>query len=107
MVKPYKGSSTGTCTTSKITYIKTPKASAGVVKNGIKVKWSNVSGAKNYRVYRRTSSGKWATLKTVTARTSSLTDTKAKKGVTYLYSVRALNGKTYSAMSPSVKVKRK
>ena len=107
MVKPYKGSSTGTCTTSKITYIKTPKASAGVVKNGIKVKWSNVSGAKNYRVYRRTSSGKWATLKTVTARTSSLTDTKAKKGVTYLYSVRALNGKTYSAMSPSVKVRRK
>ena len=107
MVKPYKGSSTGTCTTSKITYIKTPKASAGVVKNGIKVKWSNVSGAKNYRIYRRTSSGKWTTLKTVTARTSSLTDTKAKKGVTYLYSVRALNGKTYSAMSPSVKVKRK
>lgn len=107
MVKPYKGSNTGTCTTSKITYIKTPKAAAGVVKNGIKVKWSKVSGAKNYRIYRRTSSGKWTTLKTVTARTSSLTDTKAKKGVTYLYSVRALNGKTYSAMSPSVKAKRK
>ena len=58
--------------------------------SGVKVTWKKVTGASCYIVYRKTKGGKWDAIK----KTSKLyyTDTKAKSGKTYLYTVRACNG---------------
>ncbi|MGN1316154.1 MAG: leucine-rich repeat protein [Acutalibacteraceae bacterium] len=65
-------------------------------KDGIKVTWGKVTGAKGYEVYRKTySNGKWSgwtKIKTVSSgSTVSYTDKSAKKGVTYKYTVRAIS----------------
>ncbi|MGN1315629.1 MAG: leucine-rich repeat protein [Acutalibacteraceae bacterium] len=65
-------------------------------KDGIKVIWGKVTGAKGYEVYRKTySNGKWSgwtKIKTVSSgSTVSYTDKSAKKGVTYKYTVRAIS----------------
>ena len=66
------------------------------------VKWSKVSGAKNYTVYRATSeNGKYTSLKTVTS--TSYTDTSAKQGNTYYYKVKALASKsTYNGADSAI-----
>ena len=52
------------------------------------VKWSKVSGATGYKVYRATKkSGKYTCVKTV--KTTSYKNTKLTKGKTYYYKVRA------------------
>ena len=59
--------------------------------NGIKVTWSKAEGAVRYRVYRQAAGeSSWTTL-TSSATGTSYTDKKAKAGVTYTYTVRALN----------------
>ncbi|MBS7359085.1 MAG: leucine-rich repeat protein [Oscillospiraceae bacterium] len=62
--------------------------------NGIKVTWSKASGAQSYSVYRKTYSNSkwsgWSTIKTSVTSTS-YTDTTAKSGVYYTYTVRAKN----------------
>lgn len=63
------------------------------VTSGITVKWSRVTGATGYYVYRKTSTGSWsriAELKGVS--TLGYTDTKASAGVTYIYTVRPYSG---------------
>ena len=72
----------------------TPLKSAVSQKDGIKVTWGKVAGAKGYNVYRQTySNGKWSgwtKIKTISSgSTVSYTDKSAKKGVTYKYTVRA------------------
>lgn len=64
----------------------------------VTLSWNTVSGATGYRIYRRTGSGSWKTLKTVTVKTRQYTDTTAKAGTKYTYTVRAYkraSGKTY------------
>ena len=76
--------------------------------NGIKASWGKVTGATGYIVYRRTySNGKWSgwtAIKTTTA--VSFTDTTAKKGVTYQYTVRAYSGDYRSSYTNSSSIKR-
>ncbi len=67
-------------------------ASAGT--NGITVTWGAVSGATQYRVYRKTGSGGWTGLKDVTG--TSYTDAAVTGGTTYTYTVKAYNGTTWS-----------
>ena len=56
-------------------------------KGQVNLTWKKVSGIDGYRVYRKASGEGWKKLKDVTA--TSITDTSAKIGVTYSYTVRA------------------
>ncbi len=71
-------------------YLKAPTLkSATAAASGTKVKWSNVTGATGYAVFRKKgSSGSWKRIATTTK--TSYTDTASLKGgKTYYYTVRA------------------
>lgn len=77
------------------------------VTSGITVKWSRVTGATGYYVYRKTSTGSWsriAELKGVS--TLGYTDTKASAGVTYIYTVRPYSGNVKGDWSSTGTLKR-
>ncbi len=78
--------------------LETPELiSATSSKTGVTIKWNSVIGAKGYRVYRKTSGSSWDLISVVEGGTkAAYLDKTAKKGVTYTYTVRAYNGKTYS-----------
>ncbi len=64
---------------------------------GPNITWLEVPTASQYKVYRKEpGQKKWSLLKTVDAETSSYTDTTAKSGVKYSYTVKALDGKFVS-----------
>lgn len=70
--------------------LKTPVlSSVSNVQNGVSVKWKAVTGATNYRVYRKTVGGSWT--KIGDTNTCSYVDETAKSGVTYIYTVRCLS----------------
>lgn len=63
------------------------------VTSGITVKWSRVTGAAGFYVYRKTSTGSWSRIAELKgASTLGYTDTKASAGVTYIYTVRPYSG---------------
>lgn len=79
----------------KIKFLSTPKLSS--ISNGsgkVTVKWSKVSGASSYTVYRKTySNGKWSGWKKVaTTKNTSYNDTNVSSGKYYKYTVRATSG---------------
>lgn len=73
--------------------------SAESTKTGITVNYSKVTGADKYYVYRRLKGeDDWTRIATVKGGSKvSYTDTKAKKGKTYYYTVRAYSGSYKSA----------
>ncbi len=93
--------------TSGIKYkrLKTPSVyDFDASKNGIKIKWYAVHGAEGYYVYRKTGNGKWEYI----GKTANkyFTDSTAKKGTTYTYTVKAYSGSyvsTYSAKGINAK----
>ena len=75
------------------------------VTGGVKIKWSGVTGAKYYQVYRATSkSGKYKNIKTT--KSKSYTDKAVSGGTRYYYKVRAYRKvkkkKRYSSFSSKV-----
>ncbi len=81
-------------------YVSAPQISS--IKNsatGVRIGWNKVSDATSYRIYRKTQSGNWTLLKKLNNATFSYTDTTAKSGVTYQYSVRAVNSPEMSGYS--------
>ena len=81
--------------------------SASKTSNGINVKWSKVAGAIGYVVYRKTAKGSWSRIADIkSGSTTSYTDTKASRGVTYTYTVRAYNGSTMSSFNSTKSAKR-
>lgn len=58
-------------------------------RTGLTFKWNEVSGADTYHVFRKTTDG-WT--KIAETEKLSYTDKKVKKGKTYIYTVRAVNG---------------
>ena len=64
--------------------------------NGVQINWKEVANAESYRIGRRAENGKWKVL-TNSATGSSYTDTTAEDGVTYYYTVRAINSSVVSA----------
>ena len=105
-VKAYNGYVLSGYTEASILYIKAPVVTVRKSAQGVKLSWKKSAGAKKYIVYRKTPTGKYRAVKTVTAKTLSWTDKTAKKGQTYYYIVKAVNNKTYSAASPQKRIKR-
>ena len=105
-VKPYRGKVTGTFVTSAITRLKAPTVKAAVATRGIKLTWTKAAGAAKYKVYRKTVSGNWTVIKTVTGSVRTVTDSTARKGVTYYYTVKSVSGTSVSTAAVSCKAKR-
>ncbi|MCC8181846.1 MAG: fibronectin type III domain-containing protein, partial [Clostridiales bacterium] len=73
-----------------ITVAATPALSGVTVSDGgVTVTWKAATGAEKYRVYRRTSDSSWTKVGVTTS--TSYTDTTAKAGTTYYYTVRCVN----------------
>jgi hypothetical protein len=92
------------CDTS-IRNLTTPTVTIANAATGVKVSWNKVTGASSYKVYRKTGSGSWVEIKSGLTGTS-YTDTTAKKGTTYYYTVRAVKGTQLSSYKSSSSVKR-
>ena len=97
----------GNALTAQILRLAKPQASVTNAKGGISVTWNQVEGADTYRVYRKVpGTSSWDTLKTGLT-SLSYTDTTAKTGTAYLYTVRAYNttgGSSYKATAQIVRM---
>ena len=96
-----------------------PTVTIANAKTGVTVKWNKITGATDYKIYRQELvNGKWSNWAgkgTVKSSKTSWTDTNAESGVTYRYTVRAVNGKSLSSYTatgnlmflsePNVKIK--
>ena len=84
-------------TGKSIRYIAAPKVTVVNTSSGIRVSWGKVEGAQMYRVFRKTGSGGWTTLKDSTS--LFFTDTNVKAGTTYTYTVRCISSdrKTFTS----------
>ncbi len=67
---------------------------------GVLIKWSKVSGADRYRVYRKTSKGDWTYIGYTS--NSYYTDKTAKSGTKYYYAIKARNEAGNSSLSSSL-----
>lgn len=88
------------------TILSTPKISSVTnAVNGVSVKWNNITGAKCYRVYRKaTTDNSWTYIGL--AKENKYTDETGESGITYQYTVRAVNGTArsgYQKNSPTLK----
>lgn len=86
-------------------------SSARKESTGIRIKWNQQSKCDGYRIYRKTKSGSWKIIATISkGNLSSYLDKTALKGVSYYYAVKAFveqpYGKTYSKYKSSSAVKR-
>ncbi len=67
---------------------------------GVILNFNKIDAAKTYDIYRKTLEGEWVKISSVVgADTTSFVDLDVKNGGTYLYSVKALNGKYSSAFN--------
>ncbi len=81
----------------KVLQLAAPVVTAKITEQGVKINWSSVSGAAEYKVYRKTydastkkwSSG-WKRIKTLTG--TEYIDGSVKIGTKYKYLVKAVNG---------------
>ncbi|MCD8149439.1 MAG: leucine-rich repeat protein [Clostridiales bacterium] len=101
-VYAYNGSTKSAASSYKsIKYMKGTISSLTNKSSGITVKWSKVSGASGYYIYRKTSgASSYTKVKTITsASTVSYTDTavKSKNGTTYTYYVQPYNSTSKGA----------
>jgi fibronectin type 3 domain-containing protein len=86
--------------TKGLLYLAQPAVTVKAVSNGINVSWTQCEGATGYTVYSseyNAKTKKWSSWKsrgTAKATAKSWTDKKAKSGVTYRYTVRAVNADT-------------
>ena len=105
-VRAYNGSTMGDWhSTKSVKRLSDPRlTSASKVSGGINVRWTRVTGATGYIVYRKSGSGSWGRIADIkSGSTVNYTDRTAKAGTTYTYTVRAYSGSTMGDWS-SVKV---
>ena len=101
------GKTSATATSVSVVRLTVPSlTSASSTSSGVKITWAKVSGAKTYRVYRRSStSDSWTKIADTTS--TSYTDKTAVSGKTYYYTVRAYSsdGSSSSYDSTGLKIK--
>lgn len=91
-VRAIRGRDVSTITTGRrMVYLKPPTLTGiSLAVNGVKLSWESSKAATRYRVLRRTeNSSVWVSVKEVSG--TVYTDTTARSGVTYHYTIRALN----------------
>ncbi len=89
-VKAYKGKLNSAYNKSGIAITRLLEPVLTSVKNtstGVNITWKKVSGAKSYIIYRKTAKSGWS--KVGTSKELTFTDTSAKSGITYTYTVKA------------------
>lgn len=97
---------------ANILYLAQPTVTVKAVSNGVNVNWTQCAGSKGYTVYRaeyNTTTKQWSSWKnmgTAKKEKKAWVDKSAKKGVTYRYTVRAVNGDYRSSYKASNNVKR-
>lgn len=70
--------------------------------SGVMIKWKKVTGCTGYEIYRRTGSGTWKRVKTITSsNTLTYQDTSVTNAKTYTYRLKAINGVQKSSYSAS------
>jgi len=88
---------------TEFTYLAAPQISkADNAVDAVYLAWNKVETATGYQVQRRTEKGSWEVLATVAE--TIYNDTKVESGVTYYYSIKAVNGKETSSMRPGTAV---
>lgn len=89
------------------TYLPAPTLiSAKRASGGVTIKYSKVSQATSYYIYRKTLNGDWQRIAVVKgAANTTFVDTTAKKGTTYNYTVRAYKSPSRSAYTGYLSVK--
>ena len=108
-VRAYNGSTMGDWHSAKsVKRLSDPKlTSASKVSGGINVRWTRVTGATGYIVYRKSGSGSWGRIADIKrGSTVSYTDRTAKAGTTYTYTVRAYSGSTMGDWSSTKTARR-
>ena len=99
-VKALKGSFSSYYSTTGISchYLTPPTiSSASNTSTGITLQWNAITGATGYQLYRKTGSGSWAKIATITDGSASYTDSSGlSSGTEYTYTVRAQNSKGLS-----------
>ncbi len=97
-------------TPTGLMFLSQPSVSVAKASNGIKVTWGRVDGSTSYIIYRseyNSKTKKWSSWSNLGSQKSvGYTDKTAKSGVTYKYTVRAVNGSSKSAYTASSSVKR-
>lgn len=98
---PNSGATVGIYTASRFAISLETPVLTGISRGsgGVQVTWNQVAGADGYIVYRKTTSGKWATLAKISGRNvENYTDNTKLAAGTYYYTVRAycLNNGTYT-----------
>ena len=90
-----------------VKFVSAPKVSSAVsTKSGVRIKYNAIGGASSYRIYRKTVNGSWQIIGNVKNGTTTYLDKTAKKGQTYIYTVRAYNGSYRSSYySNAIKIK--
>ena len=81
-----------------VTFIAAPAApTLKNSKSGVVISWKKPAGAVKYRIFRKTGTGGWTKLADTTALT--YTDTKAKNGTKYSYTIRCVSsdGKSFTS----------
>ena len=112
IVKAYNGKNTSSYIKNGIAakYLATPKLTKITsTKKGVSFSYSKITGATGYAIYRKTGKGKWVKLTTVSGNNkTTYLDKTAEKGVTYTYTVKAVNGKYLSCYNTTgLKIKDK
>lgn len=99
-VRAYNGSALSTYDTAgkSLLFLYTPRlVSAESTRNGVVINYTKSANCDGYYIYRKTPGSGWVRIKHVYgADNVSFTDTRAEKGTTYIYTVKAFKG---SAMS--------
>ncbi len=91
--------------TIKRLFLEMPNIKAKNTKKGIAVSFKAVKGAKKYQIYRKLKNDNmWHLYKII--KTTSYTDKSVKKGKTYDYTARAVNGKDISFYRTGKRIKR-
>ncbi|MCR4594972.1 MAG: hypothetical protein K5761_07955 [Clostridiales bacterium] len=92
--KSFSGKSYSSYTGKDILYLSTPQSSLTTLNNGVRLTWTAVSGAEGYYVFRKTDSGSFVQIATVSAR--SYKDETIVFGASTQYRVYAYKG-TYKS----------
>ena len=89
-------------------YLSQPAVNVAKNGNAITVSWNKIAGATGYTIYRAQVvggvAGKWQTMGTVKANENNWTDNTAVGGTIYIYTARAVNGKTKSSYTKTTEI---